>query len=115
MAQRAVELAKRCEKAWTRRADSRRRRHSWEAFAGNVTAARQGAAAALELSHDRDLEYGAAFALALAGDASRAQTLADDLTKRFPEDTGGPVRIRAGHPRSGGAEPPRCRVCTRCC
>ena len=45
------------------------------------------AMAALELSKDRDVEYGAAFALALAGDSSRSQTLANDLEKRFPEDT----------------------------
>ncbi len=32
------------------------------------------------------MQYGAALALALAGDAFRAQTLADDLAKRFPED-----------------------------
>ncbi len=33
------------------------------------------------------MEYGAAFALALSGDDARAQSLADDLGKRFPEDT----------------------------
>jgi tetratricopeptide (TPR) repeat protein len=43
--------------------------------------------AALELSKGRDVEYGAAFALALAGDFSRSQALASDLEKRFPEDT----------------------------
>ena len=43
--------------------------------------------AALELSKDREAEYGAAFALAVSGDSSRSQTLADDLEKRFPEDT----------------------------
>ena len=43
--------------------------------------------AALELSKGRDVEYGAAFALALSGDSSRSQTLADDLERRFPEDT----------------------------
>jgi tetratricopeptide (TPR) repeat protein len=59
----------------------------WEAFFGNASAARQGAAAALELSKDRDVEYGAALALALAGDSSRSQTLANDLEKRFPEDS----------------------------
>jgi tetratricopeptide (TPR) repeat protein len=47
----------------------------------------QSATAALELSKGRDVEYGAAFALALADDLSRAQTLARDLEKRFPEDT----------------------------
>ena len=43
--------------------------------------------AALELSKDREVEYGAAFALALSGDSSRSQTLANDLESRFPEDT----------------------------
>lgn len=57
----------------------------WEGFLGNAPEARQGALAALELSKDRDAEYGAAFALALAGD-SRSQTLASDLERRFPED-----------------------------
>jgi tetratricopeptide (TPR) repeat protein len=33
------------------------------------------------------VEYGAAFALALSGDSSRSQTLTDDLSRRFPEDT----------------------------
>ena len=42
---------------------------------------------ALELSKARDVEYGAAFALALAGDSSRSQALANDLERRFPEDT----------------------------
>ena len=59
----------------------------WDAFFGNARAARQGALAALEHSKDRDVEYGAAFALAFSGDSSRAQTLADDLERRFPEDT----------------------------
>ena len=59
----------------------------WDAFFGNESAARQGAAAALALSTDRDLEYGASFALALAGDSSASQTLADNLEMRFPEDT----------------------------
>ncbi len=59
----------------------------WEAFFGNVPAARQGAMAVLELSTGRDAEYGAAFALALAGDASQGERLAKDLETRFPEDT----------------------------
>ena len=59
----------------------------WQAFFGNATAARQSAMAALELANDREVEYGAALALALAGDSVRAETLANDLEKRFPEDT----------------------------
>ncbi len=58
-----------------------------EAFFGNAFMARRSAMTVLELSSGRDVEYGAAFALALSGDSSRPQTLADDLEKRFPEDT----------------------------
>ncbi len=58
-----------------------------EAFFGNRVQAKQLAAAALDLSHGRDAEYGAAFALALSNDADQAEALADDLERRFPEDT----------------------------
>jgi serine/threonine protein kinase/tetratricopeptide (TPR) repeat protein len=58
-----------------------------EALFGNATEARERAAAALSLSDGRDGQYGAALALAVAGDVSRAQALAVDLSKRFPEDT----------------------------
>jgi predicted Zn-dependent protease len=33
------------------------------------------------------VQYGAAFALALTGDSDRSETLANDLERRFPEDT----------------------------
>jgi eukaryotic-like serine/threonine-protein kinase len=58
-----------------------------EAHIGNRDQAREGARAALALGKGRDVVYSAAFALALAGDASGSQSLADDLAKRFPEDT----------------------------
>jgi predicted Zn-dependent protease len=58
-----------------------------EAFLGNVAAASQRASAALKLAKDREVEYGAALALALAGNSSQAQTLAEDLGKKFPDDT----------------------------
>jgi tetratricopeptide (TPR) repeat protein len=54
---------------------------------GNVAEAKQNAMAALEVSNGRDVEYAAGLALALSGDASRSEPLADDLEKRFPEDT----------------------------
>ena len=59
----------------------------WDAFFGNAPAARRSAMDALKLSQGRDVEYAAAFALALAGDVSRSQALANDLERRFPEDT----------------------------
>src|ERR1035438_1872561 len=58
-----------------------------EAFFGNASEAHQRAKAALGLSKGRDAEYGAAFALALSGDIAASQPLANDLEKRFPEDT----------------------------
>jgi eukaryotic-like serine/threonine-protein kinase len=58
-----------------------------EGLFGNAVRARQGAIAALALSTGRDAQFGAALALAFAGDALRAQALADDLAKRYPADT----------------------------
>jgi serine/threonine protein kinase/tetratricopeptide (TPR) repeat protein len=58
-----------------------------EALFGNFVEARRGAISALGLSTDRYVQRGAARALALAGESNRAQALADDLGKRFPEDT----------------------------
>ena len=45
------------------------------------------AVVALNHSHNREVEFGTALALAISGDAGRAQQLADDLERRFPEDT----------------------------
>ena len=58
-----------------------------EALFGNASMARQSATAALQLSNSRDVEYGVAFALALAGESSQPQTLMADILKRFPKDT----------------------------
>ena len=59
----------------------------WEALFGNTAAASQGAMAGLELSRGRDVQYGAAFALAISGQSAESQKLATDLEARFPEDT----------------------------
>ena len=60
----------------------------WEAFYGNAVAARQRATRALELGKDgREVEYAAAFALALAGDVPQSRALAQKLAREFPEDT----------------------------
>ena len=57
-----------------------------EAVLGNAADARDRTIAALKLSTGHDAECAAALAFALAGDA-QAQALADDLAKRYPEDT----------------------------
>jgi eukaryotic-like serine/threonine-protein kinase len=59
----------------------------WEAFYGNAAAARQSASKALALGRGRDVDYAAAFALALLGDLPQSRALAEDLAREFPEDT----------------------------
>ena len=59
-----------------------------EALFGNATKAKQQATlAAKGPSTWHEMRYGAALAFAYAGDTTRAQALADDLDKKFPEDT----------------------------
>jgi len=58
-----------------------------EALFGNPALARQEATAALDISTGRDVQFEAALVLALVGDQGRAQALANDLGKRYPEDT----------------------------
>lgn len=86
MSQRAADLAR----AWDRRetealydTDAAVR----EALFGNGSTAIERAREALALSGSKDVEYEAGFALALGGDSSRSQMIADDLARRFPEDT----------------------------
>jgi DNA-binding winged helix-turn-helix (wHTH) protein/predicted Zn-dependent protease len=86
MSRRAADLARKAERRDTEalyEADAAMR----EALFGNSLAARQRAGDAVELSKSRDVEYGAACALALSGDSSRSQGLTEDLSRRFPEDT----------------------------
>jgi hypothetical protein len=62
-----------------------------EALFGNAAEARQRGASALGLSTSRDVQYAVSLALSFIEDASREQAriekLADNLAKRFPEDT----------------------------
>jgi DNA-binding winged helix-turn-helix (wHTH) protein/tetratricopeptide (TPR) repeat protein len=58
-----------------------------EALVGNPNFAKQQAQAALALSNGRDAEGLSGIALGLAGDSSHSIRLADELAKRFPEDT----------------------------
>ena len=86
LSQRAVESAERMEEketAATYSAVSVLR----EGLFGNTSAVRRQSGLALGQSAGRDVEYCAALALAYAQDNGRTQTLADDLRKRFPEDT----------------------------
>jgi serine/threonine protein kinase/tetratricopeptide (TPR) repeat protein len=57
-----------------------------EGLFGNTLEARQRATAALSISTMRDIQFGAALALALAGNP-RVRALADDLARRFSADT----------------------------
>jgi eukaryotic-like serine/threonine-protein kinase len=83
---RAVAAAERAEETETA-AGYEVRAALREALFGNTAKARQKAVSALGLSRGKYPQYGAALALALAGDAPRAHALADDFAKRFPEDT----------------------------
>jgi len=59
-----------------------------EALYGNFPLARREAAAALTLAHDsRAVEREAGLAYVLAGDATHAHAIANDLAKNSPEDT----------------------------
>ena len=77
------------------RADSKENGAIWRANAalqqaayGNATEARQSAAEALKLAPtSQGVESEAALAFAMAGDTTRAESLAQDLGKRFPLDT----------------------------
>ena len=62
-------------------------RSVWEGLCANPVEGKKSAMAALELSTGRDVQYAAGLGLALSGNSSRSQSLADDLEKRFPEDT----------------------------
>lgn len=80
--------------AEAQQAGQRERAGLWEAGAavrealfGQTREAIERASAAIMLPRGREVEYGAAFALAVSGKVSQAQALTDDLEKRFPEDT----------------------------
>jgi eukaryotic-like serine/threonine-protein kinase len=83
---RAVDLALQ-EGARGEAANYQAARGVWETICGNAAGGKESAMAALELSNGRDIEYAAGLALALSGGSSRSEALAEDLVKRFPEDT----------------------------
>jgi hypothetical protein len=89
MSQRAADVARRAgqkERAAQFEAQAALR----EAFVGNAAEARRNASSALELSNGKDVEFGAAFALALLRDprdSAEIQKIVSDLAKRFSQDT----------------------------
>jgi serine/threonine protein kinase/tetratricopeptide (TPR) repeat protein len=91
---KARELTKRAVESAVR-ADSKETGAIWQAIAaqreaayGNPAEARQSAAEALKLAPaSQGVESEAALAFAVAGDTARAESLAQDLGKRFPLDT----------------------------
>jgi tetratricopeptide (TPR) repeat protein len=58
-----------------------------EALLGNASLAKQQAQTALAISNSRDAEALSAIALGLADNSMQATRLADDLGRRFPQDT----------------------------
>jgi eukaryotic-like serine/threonine-protein kinase len=91
---RARELTKRSVESAIR-TDSKETGAIWQAIAaqreaafGNAAQGRLSAAAAFKLvPASQGVEVEAAFAFALAGDTARAESMAQDLAKRFPLDT----------------------------
>ena len=77
----------------------------WEALFGNAPEARRSAMAALELSKDRDVEYGAAFALAACGGFFRVSNARERSGKALPGGYVGPIQLPAGASRTSRAEP----------
>jgi eukaryotic-like serine/threonine-protein kinase len=59
----------------------------WEAACGNAAEGKRTSMAALDVSKGREIQYAAGLALALSGDFSQSEVHADDLERRFPEDT----------------------------
>ncbi len=58
-----------------------------EAWLGNTDEAKRLAALAFRHSNSRDLQYFAALAFVYSNEDARAKAIADDLERRFPEDT----------------------------
>jgi DNA-binding winged helix-turn-helix (wHTH) protein/tetratricopeptide (TPR) repeat protein len=86
LTQRAVLSAER-EDEQEAAADYRAAAALREALVGNMEAARRQAQVALARPQGKNAEAMLALALALAGDSAQATRLADDLARRFPEDT----------------------------
>jgi tetratricopeptide (TPR) repeat protein len=58
-----------------------------EAIFGNVAQARKKSQAALTLSHGPEVRFSAAVALAIAGERTSAEAIAEDLNQLYPQST----------------------------
>jgi tetratricopeptide (TPR) repeat protein len=86
LSNRAVEAALQQQESETA-ASYAAARAVWEAICGNAAEGKMSAMTTLDFSRGRDVEYAAGLALGLSGGSSRSGALAEDLGKRFPEDT----------------------------
>ena len=59
----------------------------WESLYGNSATAKQFAAESLAISKAGDVEYSAAVAFANSADIARAESIAADLQRRYPQDS----------------------------
>jgi eukaryotic-like serine/threonine-protein kinase len=85
-ARRAVESARRNDKKEVA-AESQLEEAVWEALFGNSSRAAEKTASALTMASNRIVTFLAGLTLAWAGDSIRAESLADEMQKRFPLDT----------------------------
>jgi eukaryotic-like serine/threonine-protein kinase len=85
-ARRAVESARRNNKKEVA-AESQLEEAVWEALFGNSSRAAEKTASALNMASNRIVKFLAGLTLAWAGDSTRAESLADEMQKRFPLDT----------------------------
>jgi eukaryotic-like serine/threonine-protein kinase len=83
---RAVESARRNDKKEVA-AESQLYEADWEALFGNSSRAVEQSASALTMASNRSVKFFAGLALAWAGYSTRAESLADEMQKRFPLDT----------------------------
>ena len=83
---RAVESARRNDKKEVAAA-SQLEEAAWEALFGNSSGAAQQTASALTMASNRTVKFLSGLTLAWAGDSTRAESLADEMQKRFPLDT----------------------------
>jgi DNA-binding winged helix-turn-helix (wHTH) protein/tetratricopeptide (TPR) repeat protein len=83
---RAVESARRNDKKEVA-AESQLYEADWEALFGNSSRAVEQSASALTMASNRSVKFYAGLALAWAGYSTRAESLADEMQKRFPLDT----------------------------